>query len=172
MSEDIVGRIIREACQEWPGYEASSLEVVLRVLRAYHFIDRELIQGHVDYKVSPVEFGVLIELRLAGPPHKMTPTQLHNRLLVTSGGMTGRIDRLERRGLVCRLPDPDDRRSILVELTESGHELIGVASHTHFRIMERLAGGLTSEERECLAGLLRKLLLHIEPSDGNPNEPC
>ncbi len=164
MSEDNVGRIVREASQAWPGYEASSLEVVLRILRAYHFFDQELVRGQVDYGVSPAEFGVLIELRLAGPPYKMTPTQLYNRLLVTSGGMTGRIDRLEKRGLLCRSPDPEDRRSILVELTESGHELIEVAAHTHFRIMEHLTEGLASEERECLAGLLRKLLFDIESS--------
>lgn len=162
MNEDIVSRIAREACQAWPGYETSSIEVVLRILRAYHFIDQELVRGLVDYELSPGEFGVLIELRLAGPPYKMTPTQLHHRLLVTSGGMTGRIDRLERSGLVCRLPDAEDRRSILVELTESGLELIEGASHAHFRIIEHLTEGLTLAERDCLASLLRKLLFDIE----------
>ena len=166
MAEDNVSRIVREVCQAWPGYEASSLEVVLRMLRAYHFLDQELVRDLVDYEVSPGEFGVLIELRLAGPPYRMTPTQLHNRLLVTSGGMTGRVDRLERRGLVCRLADHDDRRSILVELTERGLELIDVIAHTHYRIMEHLTEGLTSEERDCLAGLLRKLLLDLESSCG------
>ena len=162
MREDNVGRIVREACQAWPGHEASSLEVVLRIMRAYHLFDRELVRGLVDYEVSPGESSVLIELRLAGPPYRMTPTQLHNRLLVTSGGMTGRIDRLQKRGLVCRSPDPEDRRSILVELTERGLQLIEGVSHTHFRIMEHLTEGLTSEERACLAGLLRKLLFDLE----------
>ena len=166
MTEDNVSRIVREVCQAWPGYEASSLEVVLRMLRAYHFFDRELIRGLVDYEVSPGEFGVLIELRLAGPPYRMTPTQLHNRLLVTSGGMTGRIDRLQKRGLVCRTPDPEDRRSILVDLTERGLEVIEVVAHTHYRIMEHFTEGLTLEERDCLAGLLRKLLFDIESSYG------
>ena len=166
MSEDNVDRILREVCQAWPGYEGSSLEIVLRILRAYYFFDRELVRGQGDYDVSPVELGVLMELRLAGPPYKLTPTQLYSRLLVTSGGMTGRIDRLERRGLVCRWPDPEDRRSILVGVTESGLELIEEAAHTHFRIMEHLAEGLTSGERECLAGLVRKLLLDIESSSG------
>ena len=166
MTEDNVSRIVREVCHAWPGYEASSLEVVLRILRAYHFIDRELVRGQVAYDVSPAEFGVLIELRLAGPTYKMTPTQLHNRLLVTSGGMTGRIDRLPTRGLVCRLPDPKDRRSILVELTDSGLELTEAASYTHFRIMEHMTEGFTSEERDCLAGLLGKLLFDIESSYG------
>ena len=166
MTEDNVSRIVRESGQAWPGYEASSLEVVLRILRAYHFFDQELVRGLADFDVSPGEFGVLFNLRLAGPPYKMTPTQLHNRLLITSGGMTGRIDRLQRRGLVCRLPDPEDRRSILVELTESGLEYFEGVAHTHLRIMEHLTAGLTLEERDCLAGLLRKLLFDIESSCG------
>ena len=166
MTEDNVSRIVRESCQAWPGYEAHSLEVGLRILRAYHFFDRELIRGLADFDVSPGEFGVLFNLRLAGPPYKMTPTQLHNRLLLTSGGITGRIDRLERRGLVCRSPDPEDRRSILVELTESGLEHFEGVANTHLRIMERLTAGLTLEERDCLAGLLRKLLFGIESTYG------
>ena len=80
--------------------------------------------------------------------------------------MTGRIDRLQNRGLVSRSHDPEDRRSILVELTEDGLELIEGISRTHLGIMERLTEGLTSEERECLAGLLRKLLLKIASSCG------
>ena len=166
MNEDHVSRIVRESCQAWPGYEASSLEVGLRILRAYHFFDQELVRGLADFDVSPGEFGVLFNLRLAGPPYKMTPTQLHNRLLITSGGLTGRIDGLERRGLVCRLPDPEDRRSILVELTERGLEHFEGVVHTHLRIMERLTEGLTLEEQDCLAGLLRKLLFDIESSSG------
>ena len=166
MTEDNVSRIVRESCQAWPGYEAHSLEVVLRILRAYHFFDQELVRGLADFDVSPGEFGVLFNLRLAGPPYKMTPTQLYNRLLITSGGMTGRIDGLERRGLVCRLPDPEDRRSILVELTESGLAHFEGVAQTHLRIMEHLTAGLTLEERDCLAGLLKKLLFDIESSYG------
>ena len=166
MNEDTVSRIARETCEEWSEYETSSLEVVLRILRAYHFIDRALALGETNHGLNPGEFGVLIELRLAGPPYRMTPTQLYNRSLVTSGGMTGRIDRLEARALVHRLPDPGDRRSVLVELTESGYELIEAAAPTHFGNMERLAEGLTPEDRECLAILLRKLLSHIESLPG------
>ena len=166
MTEDNISRIVRESCQAWPGYEASSLEVVLRILRAYHFFDIELIRGLADFDVSRGEFGVLFNLRLAGPPYRMTPTQLYNRLLISSGGMTGRIDVLERRGFVRRLPDPEDRRSILVELTESGLEHFEGVAHTHFRIMEHLTASLTLEEQDRLAVLLRKLLFDIESSYG------
>ena len=162
MNEDIVGIRVQEVRQAWPEHEAYSLEVVLRILRAYHFLDQELVRGLGDYGVSPGEFGVLVELRLTGPPHRLTPTMLYNRLLVTSGGVTGRIDKLEKLGLVSRLPDPGDRRSMLVELTESGVGLIEGASHTQYGNMVRLTNGLTLEERDCLAGLLKKLLLDIE----------
>jgi len=162
MNEDIVGTRVEEVCQAWPEHEASSLEVVLRILRAYHFLNQKLVRGLVDYNVSPGEFGVLVELRLAGPPYRLTPTQLHHRLLVTSGGVTGRIDSMQSRGLVCRLPAPEDRRSMLVELTESGLEFIEGVSHIQYGNMARLTKVLTLEERDCLAGLLKKLLFGIE----------
>ncbi len=162
MNEDIVGTRVQEVRQAWPESETASLEVVLRILRAYHFLDQELVRGLGDYGVSPGEFGVLVELRLAGPPHRLTPTRLYNRLLVTSGGVTGRIDKLEKLGLVSRLPDPGDRRSMLVDLTDRGLEIIERAAHTHYGDMARLTEGLTLEERDCLAGLLKKLLLDID----------
>ena len=68
MNEDVVGRITRETWEEWSEYETSSIEVVLRILRAYHFIDQVLVLGETSHGLSPGEFGVLIELRLAGPP--------------------------------------------------------------------------------------------------------
>ena len=107
MNEDVVCRIVRETSQAWPEYEASSLEVVLRILRAYHFIDRDLLRGEAGHELNPGEFGVLVELRLAGPPYRMTPTQLYNRSLITSGGMTGRIDRLV--SIKYLTDDPDGR---------------------------------------------------------------
>ena len=115
--------------------------------------------------MDPGEFGVLIELRLAGEPYKLTPTQLYNRLLVSSGGMTGRVDRLERRDLVRRMPDPNDRRSVLVELTDIGFELVEEAAKSQHSVEEHLVESLTVEERQQLVGLLRKLLLDIESHD-------
>lgn len=76
------------------------------------------------------------------------------------------MDRLEERGYLRRLPDPEDRRSLLVELTESGYELVEAAASTHFRIMEHLTEGLTYDETESLEGLLKKLLIDIELSSG------
>ena len=108
MNEDVVGRITRKTWEEWSEYETSSLEVVLRISRAYHFIDQVLVLGETSHGLNPGDFGVLIELRRAGPPYRMTFMQLYNRSLVTSGGMTGRIDGLV--GIKYLTDDPHGRR--------------------------------------------------------------
>jgi DNA-binding MarR family transcriptional regulator len=82
--------------------------------------------------------------------------------LLSSGGMTKRIDRLEREGLVERRPDPADRRGTLIRLTEQGHALIDEALEAHVANEERLLAGLAPAERQRLDRLLRKLLAGLE----------
>ena len=159
MTEDNVSRIVREACKTWPGYDASSLEVILRTLRAYHFVDQALIRGLMDHDLAPGAFGVVFNLRLAGPPYKMTPPQLHNPFVVTSGGMTGRIDKLEKREYVRRIPDPNDRRSLLVELMERGKEVINEAACAQHRMEEHITQSRSTDEQGQLPKLPRELLV-------------
>lgn len=163
---DIIDRIIKESSQAWPGVCVESEEVVLRLLRAFHFMAQEMTFGHSQFDITPGEFGVLIELRLSGPPYKLTPTHLYNRLLVTSGGMTGRIDKLENREYVRRVPDPNDRRSVLIELTEQGKEAIDMAACAQHQVEEHLTQCLSPDEKGQLARLLRKLLVDLEAHDG------
>jgi DNA-binding MarR family transcriptional regulator len=89
----------------------------------------------------------------------MNPTALLNAVILSSGAMTNRLDRLEAMALVERLPDPADRRGRLVALTERGRELVDAAAVDHLEGEQRLLSGLDADEREQLAGLLRKLLL-------------
>ena len=84
-------------------------------------------------------------------------------LMLTSSGATKRLDRLERAGLVERTPDPDDRRGVIITLTEAGHELIDRVTEAHMANENRLLGGLGADEREQLADLLRKLGLSLPP---------
>ena len=83
--------------------------------------------------------------------------------MLTSSGATKRLDRLERAGLVERTPDPDDRRGVIITLTEAGHELIDRVTEAHMANENRLLGGLGADEREQLADLLRKLGLSLPP---------
>jgi DNA-binding MarR family transcriptional regulator len=110
------------------------------------------------------EVGVLGILRIAGPPHQLSPTRLFRGLMMSSAGITSRLDRLESRGLVKRTRDPNDRRGILVELTDEGAKLLDEAVTADVATEGDLIACLSPHERETLASLLRKLLADLEPN--------
>jgi DNA-binding MarR family transcriptional regulator len=107
-------------------------------------------------------FDVLATLRRSGRPYRLSPTRLYEELVLTSGAMTHRVDALMRAGLVERIADEADRRSLLVGLTAKGKSVIDRALTAHLRCEEELMAGLSPTERQKLAGLLRKLLHGIE----------
>jgi DNA-binding MarR family transcriptional regulator len=104
------------------------------------------------------EFDVLATLRRSGEPYTLSPTQLYEAAMISSGGMTDRLDRLERAGLVVRRPDPKDRRGKLIVLTDPGKRLIDAAISRHVANEEQLLLSLTQAEQETLDALLRKLI--------------
>jgi DNA-binding MarR family transcriptional regulator len=111
------------------------------------------------------EVGALSALRIAGPPHQLSPTQLGRGLMLSSAGVTSRIDRLERRGLVRRLPDPHDRRGVIVELTDEGLAVVDAAVAANSESDRQLLARLDPEELATLESLLRKLLAGLELPD-------
>ena len=108
--------------------------------------------------LQPGEFDVLATLRRSGKPYTLSPTQLYEATMISSGGMTDRIDRLERAGLVARRPDPKDRRGKLIVLTEPGKRLIDEMIGRHVANEERLLLSLTETEQHTLDALLKKLI--------------
>lgn len=104
------------------------------------------------------EFDVLATLRRSGEPYMLSPTRLYEATMISSGGMTDRLDRLERAGLVERRPDPRDRRGKLIALTEAGRRVIDEAIGRHVANEERLLATLTQAEQETLDALLKKLI--------------
>jgi DNA-binding MarR family transcriptional regulator len=108
--------------------------------------------------LQPGEFDVLATLRRSGAPYMLSPTQLYEAAMISSGGMTNRLDRLERAGLVERRPDPDDRRGKLIALTEAGKRVIDDTIGRHIANEERLLSVLSPAEQQSLNGLLRKLI--------------
>ena len=104
------------------------------------------------------EFDVLATLRRSGAPYQLSSTRLCEATMISSGGMTDRLDRLERAGLVVRRPDPRDRRGKLIVLTDSGKRLIDKAIGRHVANEERLLLSLTVAEQETLSALLKKLI--------------
>ncbi|MBK1868518.1 MarR family winged helix-turn-helix transcriptional regulator [Aestuariivirga sp. YIM B02566] len=108
--------------------------------------------------LQPGEFDVLATLRRSGEPYMLSPTKLYEAAMISSGGMTNRLDRLERAGFVERRPDPNDRRGKLIALTEAGKRVIDETIGRHVANEERLLAALTHKEQEQLNQLLKKLI--------------
>lgn len=115
-----------------------------------------------DHGLTPEEWGVMSTLRLGKDACRSSPGDLAQDLELSSGAMTSRLDRLEETGLVRRLPDPDDRRGVVVELTEKGREAWDTAANVQGRREAFFARTLTKPEQKQLNTLLRKLLLELE----------
>ncbi len=104
---------------------------------------------------------VLATLRRSGAPYCLRPTELYRLLMISSGGLTDRLDRLEAAGLILRRPSPEDARSLLAELTPAGREKVEAAFAEDMALCDTLAGGLSAEERDGLIRLLRKLAIEV-----------
>ena len=107
---------------------------------------------------------MLATLRRAGPTGGLTPTELSDALLVSSATLTNRLDQLERMGFIERHDHPDDRRALLVGLTDDGRIQADRAIEAYLKQERELLNALNVRERKSLEGLLRKLLLSVEPS--------
>ncbi|MEU7277192.1 MarR family transcriptional regulator [Streptomyces sp. NPDC045431] len=130
-----------------------------RVYRLTHSIGARVDKAYAPFGVSRGEFDVLATLRRSGEPYTLSPRELSATLMLTTGGMTGRLDKLERAGLLTRNPDPNDRRGLRVTLTERGRALVDAAVAAGLAVQrEALEAALEPEEAEQLAALLRKLL--------------
>lgn len=162
MEQDHVDMILRQWALERPDLDTSAVGVIGRISRLERHFARSLQENFAAFGLNSGEFDVLATLRRAGAPHQLTPGELLNMLMLSSGAMTNRLDQLEAAGLVRRLPDPHDRRGVLVELTSQGFLLIDQAIAAHVARENRLLDSLTPAERENLAALLRTLLIGFE----------
>lgn len=159
---DAVDRITEQWRRERPDLDPSPMGIVGRITRISVLAQRELERVFSRHGVTGADFDVLATLRRAGAPYRLTPGALSRSTMVTSGGMTKRLDRLEAGGLIRREPDPDDRRGKLIALTAAGRALVDEVVEAHLANEERLLGGLSAAERRELASLLRTLLLALD----------
>jgi DNA-binding MarR family transcriptional regulator len=160
---DGVDAIIEQWRRERPEIDHAPIGVVGRISRLAGEIEARLEAVYREHGLEPGWHDVLATLRRTGPPYQLRPSDFTGSLMLTSSGATKRLDRLERAGLVERTPDPDDRRGVIITLTEAGHELIDRVTEAHMANEARLLEGLTPAERDRLAALLRKLGLSLPP---------
>jgi DNA-binding MarR family transcriptional regulator len=156
--QDEVARIVAAWRRERPDLDVEPLEVLSRVSRLSRHLDRDRGAAFAGHGLEPWEFDVLAALRRSGPPYQLSPSALIAETLVTSGTMTNRIDRLEGRGLVQRLPDPYDGRGVLVRLVDPGQALVDTALSALLDRERALLADLSPADRTVLAELLRRLV--------------
>ena len=153
---------VKHAVAQWqremPDLDLLPMEVV-GYLKTTQLLTQERLQVFFkSHGLQAGEFDVLATLRRAGPPYRLGPTQLFETLMISSGGMTSRLDRLEKAGLIVRSPNPEDRRGTLVSLTDKGLALMERMIPEHVDNEARMLAALSREEQETLSELLGKLL--------------
>lgn len=155
---DEVDDLVEAWARERPDLDLMPVEVFSRIGRIARHLDLARKSAFSESGVESWEFDVLAALRRAGDPYELSPGRLLRETLVTSGTMTNRVDRLTTRGLVERMPDPNDRRGVLVRLTPEGKTRVDSAFEALLEAERALMPELGPEDREHLATLLRRLL--------------
>jgi DNA-binding MarR family transcriptional regulator len=160
---DAVDSIVAQWRVERPDLDPSAKEITGRIIRLAAHFQRVYADAFADLGLNESDYGVLAPLRRAGPPYTLTPSELARHRMITSGGMTAALDRLERKGLVERAPNPGDRRGSLVRLTDDGRRVIDEAMARHATAEHQLVGPLSGAECAALEAALRRLLAALEP---------
>ena len=162
MAADEVDALVAAWTRERPDLDVAPLHVLSRVTRLSKHLDRARRVAFAEHDLEASEFDVLAALRRSGEPYALSPGVLVDQLLVTSGTMTNRIDRLQSKGLVRREPDPQDGRGVLVNLTDRGRKRVDEALSALLTQEQALLSGLAPNDIDQLAGLLRTILLPLD----------
>ena len=165
MNSDRIDTILEQWSYESPQLDVSALAVTGRVLRIARLLEKQREALLSEYGLAVWSFDMLATLRRQGPPYQLKPTDLYDLLMLSSGAMTNRIDRLEQDGVVVRIRDPDDRRSVSVQLTSKGIELTDRVMPVLFEREKQLLQQFTKTETQTFIKLLRQLLLTLSETD-------
>lgn len=162
METDAVDAITGQWNRERPELDTRAMAVFGRIYRLSRLMGDRMEKEYRRFGIGRGEFDVLSTLRRSGEPYTLSPRQLSATLMLTTGGMTGRLDKLERAGLLERSPDPDDRRGLRVSLTARGVGVIDEAVAAGVEVQQAALDGMDDSQAELLADLLRQLLASTE----------
>ncbi|EGR4117556.1 MarR family transcriptional regulator [Vibrio cholerae] len=157
MPNDNVDAILAQWRSVRPDLDCSSMGVVGRLRQTNGIWKTKLDQVFDGFGLSCIEFDILATIRRND--REITPTELYQTLMLSSGAISTRIEQLLQRGLVQRVASEQDRRSCKVTLTEQGIELVDQALNAHVANVDGMLGVLTEQERKQLGQLLKKILL-------------
>ena len=159
---DEVDVLVEAWRRERPDLDVAPLGVLSRVSRLARHLDLARREAFAAHDLEPWEVDVLAALRREGAPYTLSPGRLLQVTLVTSGTMTNRIDRLAAKGLVARVPDPNDGRGVQVVLTDAGRGRVDDALTDLLAHERDILSALPADDREELADLLRRLTVPFD----------
>ncbi|SDQ90801.1 MarR family transcriptional regulator [Pseudovibrio sp. Tun.PSC04-5.I4] len=159
---DHVARVVRQWKKEVPDVDATPMHILARMMRINIMINKDISGNFGSFGLATGDFDVLATLRRSGEPFALRPTELSKSSMLTSGTMTSRLDKLEKMGLVCRKPNPEDRRALMIHLTEKGKSLVEQAAAKHFEMEAEMLAVLPPEDREMLEGILERWSRRLE----------
>lgn len=155
---DRVGAGMERWRREFPEIDCSGKAIVGRVLHLNEVFQAAINHTLARHKMKYPGFAVLATLRVQGAPYRMSPKALLDTLILTSGGLSNLLRRLERAGHVRRMGDETDRRGVIVELTEKGRQLVEPAMSDHADTERRLVAMLSADERAMIARTLGRVM--------------
>ncbi|CAH1529922.1 MarR family winged helix-turn-helix transcriptional regulator [Vibrio harveyi] len=159
---DAIDRVVSQWAKEKPDLDTEPMAIMGRLMRIAKYMENRVAEVHKRYDLKMGEFDVLATLRRSGEPYRLTPSELISSMMLTSGAMTNRLDKLEKKGLIAREHSKEDRRSVSVQLTSKGFELIDALIEQHLQAQHELMGSLTRDEREQVNQALKLLLPQYE----------
>lgn len=165
--DDVENKIFQWA-QQMPTLNTDPMALTARLQLFATEVNQALCDTLTTYKLTDASFDVLSALLRFGPPHSLSPSELLEQMQITSGTLTTRIDKLEKKGLVKRKVKKDDKRSVSVTLTKKGIKLIEEVILEYVKAQEKVISVLTAKEQQVFVGLLQKCL--SQPANKKKNK--
>lgn len=161
---DRIDRILAQWRRERPDLDTAAMGLFGRMRNLTLHLSREMEKTFGRFGLNSANFDMLATLRRSGEPYTLSPSDLMDTMMVSSGTMTNRIDQLEKAGLVRRAENPDDGRSVIISLTDKGFAVIDATVTAHVQTQAQLTSTLSKKETAALNELLRKYLAGFEPN--------
>jgi DNA-binding MarR family transcriptional regulator len=165
---DHIDRFLESIRERLPMLDPEVEGIVDRIGGLHRRFQRALDETLAEFNLDYAEHKLLGLLSREGEVYRSSPGRLARLMELSSGAMTNRLDRLEEAGLLKRLPDPDDRRGILVELTSKGKRVYEEAIGVQGRKEAFFASALSKAEQKQLNALLRRIMIEFERAEGGP----
>ena len=159
---DAIDRVVDQWAKEKPELETEPMAMMGRIMRIAKYMETQVAELHKKYDMKLGEFDVLATLRRSGKPYRLTPSELIGSMMLTSGAMTNRLDKLEAKGLISREHSKEDRRSVSVQLTKDGLILIDQMMTEHVETQKKLVKSLSASQKKNTNQLLKAWLSAYE----------